>query len=202
MPDNYTIDAVSLWILSGLGGLLLLVAGWVARAFWKRQDQQDKRMDRDRAEVLDLIKQSAKRREEAFRATTAQFEKLDKKLDRNDKKSEERHRETQSRLYDLTYLVGRLVGTPGVQDEPAVRSGQPSPQRNNNPSSPSDRGPDPARVAERHARSMVPLAGVRPEPTVPAGLAGQAVPGQRQTTQLDGETESEPPAEESPDTAP
>ena len=201
MPDTYTIDAVSLWILSGLGGLLLLVAGWVARAFWKRQDQQDKRMDRDRAEVLDLIKQAEKRSEERFRATTAQFEKQDKKIDENDKKNEERHRETQSRLYDLTYLVGRLVGTPGVQDEPAVRSGRPSPRRNNNPSLPPDREPEPARVAERHDRSMVPLAGVRPEPAVPAGLAGQSVPGQRQTGQQDGETESEPPAEESPDTA-
>ena len=224
MPDTYTIDAVSLWILSGLGGLLLLVAGWVARAFWKRQDQQDKRMDRDRAEVLDLIKQAEKRSEERFRATTAQFEKqdkkidgidkkgeerhretqawLDKKIDGIDKKGEERHRETQARIHDLTYSVGRLDGVAGVKDGPGARSGQSSPRRNNNPAPPPDREPDPVPVAERHDRSMVPLAGVRPAPAVPAGMAGQAVPGQHQTTQLDGEAESEPPAEESPDSAP
>ena len=98
--------------------------------------------------------------------------------------------------------MGRLDGVAGVKDGPGARSGQSSPRRNNNPAPLPDREPDPAPVAERHARSTVPLAGVRPEPAVPAGLAGQAVPGQQQTTQLDGETESESPAEESPDTAP
>ena len=254
MPEAYTIDSVWLGILSGFGGLLLVVAGWVARVFWKRmdrdQEQRDAKMDRNKAEVLDLIKQSAKRREEAFRAATVQREKLDKKMDANhekldkkidgnyekldkkidgkadataarleskmdrdksevkdliqqsDKRSEGRDRQIQDKVHDLTYQVGRLDGVAGVQNGPAARSGQPSSRRNDNPSSPTDREPDPARLAERHARSMVPLAGVRPEPAVPAGLAGQAVPGQQQTGQEDDEPESEPPAQESPDTAP
>ena len=224
MPEAYTIDSVWLSILSGLGGLLLFVAGLVARAFWKRLDQQDARMDRDKAEVLDLIKQSEKRSEERSQAATAQFEKLDKKADataarleakmdrdksevkdliqQSDKRSEGRDRQIQDKVHDLTYQVGRLDGVAGVQNGPAARSGQPSSRRNDNPSSPTDREPDPARLAERHARSMVPLAGVRPEPAVPAGLAGQAVPGQQQTGQEDDEPESEPPAEESTDIAP
>ena len=224
MPEAYTIDSVWLSILSGLGGLLLFVAGLVARAFWKRLDQQDVRMDRDKAEVLDLIKQSEKRSEERSQAATAQFEKLDKKADataarleakmdrdksevkdliqQSDKRSEGRDRQIEARVHDLTYIVGRLDGVAGVKDGPGARSGQPSSRRNNNPSSPPDREPDPAPAAERHDCSTVPLAGVRPVPAVPAGMAGQAVPGQQQTTQLDGETESEPPAEESPDTAP
>ena len=54
-------------------------------------------------------------------------------------------------------------------------------------------------MAEHHNPSMVPLAGVRPEPAVPAGLARQAVPGQKQTGLQDSETASEPHAEDAPD---
>ena len=83
MPEAYIIDSVWLGILGGLGGLLLAIVGWIARAFWKRLDQRDARMDRNKAEVLDLIKESAKRSEERFRAASAQLEKLCAKLDGN-----------------------------------------------------------------------------------------------------------------------
>ena len=43
------------------------------------------RMDRDKAELMALIKQSAERGEEAFRATKVQLENLDKKIDLNHK---------------------------------------------------------------------------------------------------------------------
>lgn len=44
-------------------------------------------MDRDKAELLALIKQSAERGERAFRATSVQIENLDSKIDRGHRES-------------------------------------------------------------------------------------------------------------------
>ena len=135
-----------------------------------------------------------------FKRIERGFEAVDARLDKLDKKAEERHRGVQATLLDLTYQVGRLEGARGVQDRSADRSGQPSPRRNDHPA-PTPRGaPDPAPVAERHDRSVVSLAGVRPEPAVPTGLARQAVPGQKQTGQQDTETDLEPHEEDAPET--
>ena len=85
----------------------------------------------------------------------------------------------------------------GVQGGSAEQSGQRSPQRDDAPASAPDSESDPAPVADDFGQSMVPLAGGRAEPQPAAGLAHQAVPDALQG----GETDSEPPAEESTDTA-
>ena len=165
-------------------------------------DKLDKKADRNHDKLdkkIDEKVDAASARLEA--KGDGNFDKLDKKADQLDKKGEERHREVQATLLDLTSKVGRLESGGGVRDGSADRSGQPSSRRNND-SAPTPRdAPDPARIAERHDRSMVPLAGVRSEPAVPAGLVRQAVPGQKQTGQEDSKSSPEPPAEDAPDTA-
>ena len=128
-------------------------------------------------------------------------EKIDQNHDRLDGRHDERHRETQTALLDLNYSVGRLEGAGGIQGGSGDRSGRPSLRRNSDPPPTSGGAREPERIAERHDRSMVPLAGVLAEPATATGLARQAVPGQEQADQQGGETGPEPHGEESPDTA-
>ena len=138
--------------------------------------------------------------DEKVDAASARLEaKADANHDKLDKKGEERHREVQATLLDLTYKVGKLDGAGDVNDGSADQSRQSSLRPNNDPAPTPSGAPDPARIAERYDRSMVPLAGVRPEPVVPAGLVRQAAPGQKQTSQQDSETGPEPHAEDAPD---
>ena len=206
MGDTYIFDGRLLMILGGFLSLVVGMLVWVARASLKRLDRGfekiDAKLDKFGRKSDAQLDKFGRKIDAKADPTSARLEaKIDAKFDKLDQKGEERHREVQATLLDLTYKVGRLAGAGDVKDGSADQSRKPSLRRNNDPS-PTPRGaPGPARVPERYDRSMVPLAGVRPEPAVPAGLARQAVPGQKQTSQQDTETGPEPHAEDAPDTA-
>ena len=103
------IDKVTLAIAGGILTVAAALLGWLARTFFKR-------MDRDKDEVIALIKDSETRSSENFRAINGQLETLrgetrdslkdvDKKIDSTrkdlDKKGEKRHRETRGDLQKL-----------------------------------------------------------------------------------------------------
>ena len=131
-----------------------------------------KKMESDKAELIERIRESDARNEEA-------------------------HRETRAVLYDLNVRVGRLEGARDAKDSSTGGAEQHSPRRNDDPSAAPAGEAEPAQAAEPLDRSMVPMAGIGAEPDHAAGLAHQAVPGQKSAE----ESGAEPNAEESPDTA-
>ena len=161
-------------------------------------DKTDEKIDQNHDKTHKKIDATADRLESKIDKTD---EKIDQNHDRLDGRHDERHRETQTALLDLNYSVGRLEGAGGVQGGSGDRSGRPSLRRNTDPPPTSGGAREPERIAQRHDRSMVPLAGVLAEPATATGLARQAVPGQEQADQQGGETGPEPHGEESPDTA-
>ncbi len=176
-----------LGVLAALVGLFIAFLSWSVKAQLNRMDrdeaEQRGRMDRVNVEVLDRI--------DDFKAEVLA------QLKHSDKKGEERHRENQAVLRDLSYRLGRLEGRSGVHDDAPNRSRRHSPRRRGDPSTASDSEPDPAEVAKFYDESKVPLAGVRAESAHAASLAHQAVPDQEQG----GETAPEPCAGESTDEA-
>ena len=205
--------AIVVGILSAAAALL----GLLARAHFKR-------MDGDKAELIDLLKQSDKRSSENFRAINGQLETLrgetrdslkdvDKKgekrhretrgdLQKLDRKIEKRHRETLNTLINLTLQGGRHEGPGRVKDDSAARLGQHSPRRIDEPSSTRDVKADPEPDAVHNDISMVPVPGSGTEPAHAPGLMHQAAPGPKQAPQRIDETGTEPDAEESAETAP
>ncbi len=176
-----------LGVLATVVGLFVAFVSWSVKAHLNRMDrdkadQRDRmdrdkadqrdRMDRDKAEVLAQLKQS-------------------------DETGEERHRESQAALRDLSYQVGRLEGRSSVDYDAPERLGRHSPGRRDARLAATDGEPDTAQVSEPYDKSKAPLAGVRAESAHAAGLAHQAVPDQEQ----DGETAPEPSAGRSPDAA-
>ena len=176
MGDTFIITPQLVAILGGLVCLALTVFGGVAKLLWNQRE-------RDTAKVIALIKESDERTEKRF--------------EKQEAKDEERHGEIRAELRDLNTRVSRLEGRVGVQGGSAGQSGQRSPQRDDAPASAPDSESDPAPVADDFDQSIVPLAGGRAEPQPAAGRAHQAEPDALQG----GETDSEPPAEESTDTA-
>lgn len=82
--------------------------------------EQNARMDRAKAEVIALVKQSDEWNKERFKRQEAQNEERDA--------SNERYfREIRAELRDLNTRVGRLEGRMGVQGGSAGQSGQHSP---------------------------------------------------------------------------
>lgn len=220
MEDAYFIDIDWSMVLSGVVSLFLAWSGWFVRAYFKRSerateelnakidataarleskiDKTNEKIDQNHDKTDAKIDATADRLESKIDKTD---EKIDQNHDRLDGRHDERHRETQTALLDLNYSVGRLEGAGGIQGGSGDRSGRPSLRRNSDPPPTSGGAREPERIAERHDRSMVPLAGVLAEPATATGLARQAVPGQEQADQQGGETGPEPHGEESPDTA-
>ena len=170
------------------------------RAIAEVKDQQGRdkaevleRIDSVKAEVMDridrveagatvLVKESEKRSAERWRAAGA-------RADKQEARDEERHREIQTAMREVSYRVGRLEGAGGASAGPAPRSGRHSPRQADEPSGATD-------------SATVVVAGVRAaEPALAAGQAHQAVPGPRQATPQGDGTEPEPRTEEHPDTA-
>ena len=215
--ESITIDYVTLAIAGGILTVAAALLGWIARIFFKR-------MDRDKDEVIALIKDSETRSSENFRAINGQLETLrgetrdslkdvDKKgekrhretrgdLQKLDRKIEKRHRETLNTLINLTLQGGRHEGPGRVKDDSAARLGQHSPRRNDEPSSTRDVEADPEPDAVHTNIAMVPVAGVGTEPAHAPGLAHQAAPSPKQAPQRVDETGTEPDAAESAETAP
>ena len=168
-----------LGVLAALLGLFIAFVSWSVKA-------QLNRMDRDEAEVLARIDHT--KAEQMDRIERVNVEVLDRiddfkaevlaQLKHSDKKGEERHRENQAALRDLSYQVGRLEGRIGVHDDAPDRSRRHSARQRGDPSTATDGEPDPAEVAKLHDESKVPLAGVRAESAHAASLAHQAVPDQ------------------------
>ena len=200
------IDDVTIAIAGGILTAAAALLGWIARTFFKR-------MDRDKDEVIALIKESDKRSSENIRATNGQFEKLDGKIDSTrkelnsirkelDEKGEKHHGETLNTLINLTLQGGRHEGPGRVKDDSAARLGQHSPRQIDEPSSTHDVEADPEQDALRNDIAMVPVAGIGTEPAHGPSLAHQAAPGQQQAPQRADKTGTEPDADESAETAP
>ena len=183
MGDTFIITPQDLALLGAIVSLALTVFGGIAKLLWNRMDrdtaERNARMDRDKAEVIALIKQ------------------LEAKNKERDARDERYHREIRAELRDLNKRVSRLEGRAGINDSSAGAPGQGSLRQSDGPASAPPGEPDPAPVADDFDQSMVPLAGGRTEPPPAAGLAHQAVPDPQQR----GETAPEPPPEDSPDAA-
>ena len=119
-----TITPLHLAILSGIAGLAVALFGGIAKLFWNRLDrymaEQNERMDRAKAEVIALVKQSDERNEK-------RFEQQEAKDKERDARNERHFREIRAELRDLNTRVGRLEGRMGVQGGSAGQSGQNSP---------------------------------------------------------------------------
>ena len=167
----------------------MTVFGWFAKGYLKRMDRDRTEtlqgMDGIKAELMELLKQSDARSEGRYRETQAALRETQATL-----------REVQAALCELSTRVGRLEGAWSVKDPPMGGSEQHSPRRNDDQSSAPDGEAESPQVAERLDRSMVPLAGVGADPQHSAGLAHQAVPGQKSAD----ESGAEPNAGESSDT--
>ena len=183
----------------------------IERAITELKDQQDRaiaevkdQQGRDKAEVLEridsvkaevmdridrveagatvLVKESEERSAERWRAAGA-------RADKQEARDEERHREIQTAMREVSYRVGRLEGAGGASAGPAPRSGRHSPRQADEPSGATD-------------SEMLVGMGVRAaEPALAAGQAHQAVPGPRPAAPQGDETEPEPRTEDPPDTA-
>lgn len=116
MGQSIIINPQLAWFIYVVGGLALPLAGWAVRALFRRMDRNEEertaRMDRDKAEVLELFKQSDRRAEERSRASDDQRDRdkaeLLKRMDRDkaevlglfkqsDERGEERSRATDDR---------------------------------------------------------------------------------------------------------
>ena len=93
--------------------------------------EQNERMDRAKAEVIALVKQSDEWNKERFKRQEAQnekrFERQEAQNEGRDASNERYFREIRAELRDLNTRVSRLEGPMGGQGGSAGQSGQHSP---------------------------------------------------------------------------
>ena len=190
MGNAIIISPLAAMILSFAAASVVTVFGWFAKGYLKRMDRDRTEtlqgMDGIKAELMELLKQSDARSEGRYRETQAALRETQATL-----------REVQAALCELSTRVSRLEGARDAKDSSTGGAEQHSPRRNDDPSAAPAGEAEPAQAAEPLDRSMVPMAGIGAEPDHAAGLAHQAVPGQKSAE----ESGAEPNAEESPDTA-